>query len=132
MKRTLRIFALSIALLMALGALSASQSARMQRAQRCFSQNRDALTDLAHRFDAGERSGLSAEGIRGAQRLVITVNPARMEVHTEAFGIAPSSVYSGLLYSPEQAPLPVEKGVGDNRVITRRICGDWYYFEASY
>lgn len=146
MKHRLRITALCVALLLAVFSLNNSQTARMQRAQRIFACNTEALQSLAQRFDAGERAGLTTEGLYGVQHITVAVNPARLEFHTGAFGIAPASTYSGLYYSPTDEPIAFDtgaalledadgwhwRGAGDNRGMTRRICQNWFYFEASF
>lgn len=146
MNHRLRITALCVALLLAVSALNTCQTARMQRAQRCFARNEEALQALAQRFDAGERAALTKNGLHGVQRICVVANPARLEIHTGAFGIAPASTYSGLYYSPTDEPMAFDSGaalqeeeegwswhgVGDNRGMTCRICKNWFYFEASF
>ena len=146
MKQELRFAALFVVFVLAWSTLSAGATARFQRAQRCYDRNEAALQTLAQRFDAGERSALAAEKLSGVQRIVVVANPSRLEIHTGAFGIAPASIYSGIYYSPADEPMSMDSGAalheekdgwswhgaGDNRGYIRRICENWYYFEASF
>ena len=146
MKQELRFAALLMALMVAWSALSAGTTARLQRAQRCFDRNEAALQRLGQRFDAGERSNFGTDGLRGVERIVVVANPAHLEIHTGAFGIAPASTYSGVYYSPTDEPMSMDsgaalqeeaegwswRGAGDNRGYTCRICENWFYFEASF
>ena len=56
---------LCAALVFALLALRGSAQGRLQRTQRCFARNEEALQDIAQRFDAGMRSGFVTETLRG-------------------------------------------------------------------
>lgn len=63
-------------------------------------------------------------------------------------GIAPASIYYGFYYSPDDIPVPYDNadydlelksadewtwdGVGDNGGIIRKICENWYYYEAWF
>lgn len=64
------------------------------------------------------------------------------------FGLAPSSVYYGFYYSPEDLPMMhmdemaklteqeenvwTWQGVGDNDGVIKKITDGWYYYEASF
>lgn len=132
MKKRFLIAAVCIAFILAWNALSSSQPARIQQAQRSFARNRAEMTAMAQRFAKGERAALNAEGLRGVQRIAVHANPAWLEFQTDALGIVSSSVYYGVYYSPTDEPMQPDMGGGDNRWHTQRICENWYYYEASF
>lgn len=72
----------------------------------------------------------------------------KIEFETSAFGLAPSSTYSGFYYSPEDVPMGFqsaqvdfaehgggwlwEEPEGDNRQYTEKIADYWYWYEAKF
>lgn len=134
---------LCAALAFALLALQGSAQGRLQRTQRCFARNEEALQDIAQRFDAGMRSGFVTETLRGIHS--VHAQRESLVFVTEQTGIAPAGTVAGFYYSPEDVPIPYEKGHalreensiwrwqgrGDNRGWTGRIIENWFYFEAS-
>ena len=134
---------LCAALVFALLALQGSAQGRLQRTQRCFARNEEALQCIAQQFDAGTRSGFAAESLRGIRS--VRAQRESLVFVTQQTGIAPAGVVAGFYYSPEDVPLPYEKGHalreendiwrwqgrGDNRGWTGRIIENWFYFEAS-
>ena len=134
---------LCLALVFALLALRGSAQGRLQRTQRCFARNEEALQCIAQQFDAGTRSGFAAENLCGIRS--VRAQRESLVFVTQQTGIAPAGVVAGFYYSPEDVPLPYEKGHalreendiwrwqgrGDNRGWTGRIIENWFYFEAS-
>ena len=132
MKKRFLITAVFISFLLAFNALSSSQPARIQQAQRSFARNRTEMTAIAEGFAAGGRVNADAASMRGVQRITVHQNPDWLEFQTEAFGLASASVYSGVYFSPTDEAMHPNMGGGDNRWHTQRICENWYYYEASF
>ncbi len=134
---------LCFALIFALLAQQGSAQGRLQRTQRCFARNEEALQCIAQQFDAGMRSGFATEALRGIHS--VQAQRESLVFVTEQTGIAPAGVVAGFYYSPLDVPQPLEEGVwlreengswswqdrGDNRGITGRMTENWFYFEAS-
>ena len=71
-----------------------------------------------------------------------------IEFQTSAFGLVPSSTYSGFYYSPEDVPMGFqsaqvdfaehgdgwlwEEPEGDNRQYTQRITEHWYWYDVRF
>ena len=89
------------------------------------------------------RSGFAAEALRGIRS--VRAQRESLVFVTQQTGIAPAGVVAGFYYSPEDVPIPYEKGYtlreessgwswqgrGDNRGTTMRLTENWFYFEAS-
>lgn len=89
---------------------------------------------------------VSVSGVEGVK--IITGEHVLIDFYVTGFGLAPSSVYYGFYYSPEDLPMTYmdtaaelkecEPGVwkwqggGDNKGIVKKIADGWYYYEASF
>lgn len=92
--------------------------------------------------------GYSAGDTYNGWKVTYYPQTGMVEFQTSAFGLVPSSTYSGFYYSPEDVPMGyqsvqvefVESGDGwlweeperDNRQYTEKIEDHWYWYEVSF
>lgn len=86
-------------------------------------------------------SGIKIDGIFGDANKIV-------QFYFSGKGLVPSSTYYGFYYSPTDVPVPYVNaefeltkegdnkwnwdGEGDNGGIIRKICDNWYYYEAWF
>lgn len=121
-------------------------SARRSTPEFFFSQHREELQAAAEQvLAAGSAEGVAVEGV---ELIDFWPGPAPIiEFTTSGFGLAPSSHYEGIYYSPSDTPAPfqntqdplLESETGwswtdgtDNHGSTTRIAPCWYTFEAHF
>ena len=121
-------------------------SARRSSSEAFFSQHRDELQTAAEQvLAAGSAEGVTVEGV---EFIAFWPNPVPIiEFTTSGFGLAPSSHYKGIYYSPANRPVPFqntqiplqESETGwtwtdgtDNHGSTSHIAPCWFTFEAHF
>ncbi|OUO94859.1 hypothetical protein [Cloacibacillus sp. An23] len=111
-----------------------------------FKINENELERAAAALRAGGAPSL--DGLCGVRGPSVISADGTVDFACASFGIAPAGWYAGIYNSPDGAPKGF-RGVemklrrsgggweyaepgGDNRYITRRIIGNWYYYRMSF
>lgn len=112
--------------------------------------NEEALKELALDYLSGEKyylgepvfcKNVEMKGVKNGDHPIV-------EFYHSGFGIAPSGVYYGFYYSPDNVPVAILdydsllkpsgyeewmwSGAGDNGGMTKRIKENWFYYEAWF
>ena len=119
-------------------------SAHRSTPEAFYTQHEAALhTAVEEILASGSVQGISVEGV---EQMELWSGPI-LAFHTSGFGLAPSSHYRGLYYSPDDTPVPFQNASvplepsetgwtwtdgTDNHGTTCRIAPCWYTFEAHF
>ena len=108
--------------------------------------NEDSLESAAAALRAGRAAPLT--GLHGVRGVSFKNADGTIGFTCSSFGIAPAGFYAGFYHSPDGAPKSFQdmkiklrpdgeswrydEPNGDNRYVTRRINGNWYYYRMNF
>lgn len=122
------------------------QGRQLAQAKEFYQAHRELLASLAAQCQEEHRVPTDLPGELENPAVYYDYTTGMVQVQVGSFGIAPSTTYWGVYYSPEDTPLPYDganvplapAGEGfawerdGNTGYTQRLEAGWYFFTASF